>query len=146
LELLDSSGNVLVTADPGDSLDASLIGGGVGTTYIAVRSTGQYGRVGQYTLTATPTTAGVTVNTSGPALTTSELGRSETVTLSLNARPTADVTFSFDLNDSTEASLSASQVTFTPDNWFIPQSVVVTGQSDGIDDGAAGYTLNLSPA
>lgn len=59
LELRDSSGDLVLMANPEDSLDASLVGSIAETGYIAVRSTGQYGRIGQYTLTMTPTTLGV---------------------------------------------------------------------------------------
>lgn len=146
LELRDASGNVLLIANPEDSLDASLIGGTPGVAYVAVRSTGEYGRVGQYTLTLTPPDPGVQLGKSRGPLTTSEAGGSEAITLALSARPTANVTFELASSDPTEATVSTNQVTFTPENWFIPQAVVITGQTDGITDGAAGYAVSISPS
>ena len=54
LELLSATGQILVTANPATSLGASIattLGGGA--YFLAVRSSGGYGNVGQYTLTGT---------------------------------------------------------------------------------------------
>ncbi|WP_425615971.1 choice-of-anchor D domain-containing protein [Anatilimnocola sp. NA78] len=54
LELRDATGTVLVTANPTNSLSATLSSSlASGTYFVVVRSTGGYGNVGQYTLTGT---------------------------------------------------------------------------------------------
>lgn len=146
LELRSSTGAVLHTANPGDSLDASLIGDVAGTGYIAVRSTGAYGRVGQYTLTAAPSAAGIAVTRPRGPLTTSESGRSESLSMSLTARPAANVTFAISSSDVTEGTVSIGSITFTPDNWYSPQIVTITGATDSEIDGAQSYAVSISPA
>ncbi len=68
LEIRDSSGTVLYTADSSSTLNSSLsVSLAAGTYYAVVRSTGVYGYVGQYTMTGTfipvaqPTAPEVTV-------------------------------------------------------------------------------------
>ncbi len=54
LELRDSNGNLIVRDDPSNSLFATLSAKVTqGTYYVVVSSTGQYGAIGQYTLTGT---------------------------------------------------------------------------------------------
>jgi hypothetical protein len=54
LELRNGSGQIIATAGPTTSLGASLSRSlGSGTYYVAVRSSGSYGNVGQYTLRGT---------------------------------------------------------------------------------------------
>lgn len=54
LDIYDSSGNVLFTANSTSTLNSSLnVNLSAGTYYAVVRSTGVYGRVGQYTLSGT---------------------------------------------------------------------------------------------
>jgi uncharacterized repeat protein (TIGR01451 family) len=59
LELRDASGTILVTANPTNSLGATLTANLTsGTYYVVVRSSGGYGNVGTYTLTGTATAEG----------------------------------------------------------------------------------------
>ena len=37
-------------------------------------------------------------------------------------------------------------LTFTPQDWDVPQTVTVTGIDDGVDDGDTAYTIVLSAA
>ncbi len=54
LRLFDESGNLIVQSDPGNSLSATLAASvTVGTYYVSVSGTGEYGNLGQYTLTGT---------------------------------------------------------------------------------------------
>ncbi len=53
----------------------------------------------------------------------------------LNASPEEDVTFTTASSDLTEADLSTTDLTFTPDNWNVPQTIQVTGVDDYIPDG-----------
>jgi hypothetical protein len=84
--------------------------------------------------------AGITVNpVSG--LVTSEAGGTATFTVGLNSQPIADVIIGLSSSDTTEASISPSQVTFTSLNWDISQVVTVTGVNDQLDDGDQAYTI-----
>jgi len=79
-------------------------------------------------------TAGITVNpTSG--LVTTEAGGTATFTVVLNNQPITDVTIGLSSSDTSEASISIIQLTFTPSNWSTAQVVTVTGIDDQLDDG-----------
>jgi len=85
-------------------------------------------------------TPGITVApTSG--LFTSELGDTATFTIVLFSEPTANVTIPLASSDLTEGTVAPSSVTFTPTNWFTPQTVTITGVDDPIADGNQPYTI-----
>ncbi|NJK69809.1 MAG: hypothetical protein HC941_27845, partial [Microcoleus sp. SU_5_3] len=72
---------------------------------------------------------GITVSpTSG--LATTKTGGKAKFTVELNSPPSADVSIDLSVSpqNPAEGSLSNSKVTFTPENWNIPQEVTVTGQ------------------
>lgn len=146
LELLDAAGNVLARNDPADSPNASIAADSIAEVYVAVRNNGQYGRLGQYTITVEASAPGVTVSSPKGPFTTSESGRSTWQTLVLNARPAADVIFNVASSDATEGVISTGSVVFTPANWFIPQTVTVAGVGDGVTDGASAYSVAFAPA
>jgi len=74
-------------------------------------------------------------------LTTSEIGDEASFTMMLLSRPTSDVTVALTVSDLTEASLAASSVTFTSDNWDKGQRVSIAGQDDFDDDGDQNFTV-----
>jgi gliding motility-associated-like protein len=85
-------------------------------------------------------TAGFTVSpTSG--LTTTEAGGTAQFTIRLNTRPTANVTIPISSSNTSEGTVSVSSVTFTPANWNVPQTIVITGVDDDIDDDNVAYTI-----
>ncbi|MDP3055037.1 MAG: VCBS domain-containing protein [Methylobacter sp.] len=86
--------------------------------------------------------AGLTL--SKTTLSTSENGTSDSFTVKLNAQPTTDVTVTLTGLDATEGSLSATTLTFTPENWNTPQTVTVTGVDDDLIDGDITYTLTAT--
>ncbi len=90
-------------------------------------------------------TLGVVV-TAGSALQTSENLTSVTFTVALATPPSADVTIPLSSSDSSEGSVSPSQLVFTPSNWFQAQTVTVTGADDGVLDGDVLYSVTLAPA
>lgn len=54
-------------------------------------------------------------------------------TFTLNSRPSSNVTLNFQVDDS---QLNPIQpLTFTPDNWYVPQTSTVSAVADGIDEG-----------
>ncbi|MGK7921604.1 MAG: LamG-like jellyroll fold domain-containing protein [Trichodesmium sp.] len=67
------------------------------------------------------------------AIKTSENGTSETVSVGLVKRPTADVTLELSSDDTTEGEVTPS-ITFTPDDWDKYQDVTITGKPDPEDD------------
>lgn len=72
--------------------------------------------------------------------TTEALG-SATFTVVLLSEPTADVVLGFASNDPTEGETDVAELTFTSDNWDLPQTVTVTGVDDDIVDGDVAYQV-----
>jgi hypothetical protein len=79
-------------------------------------------------------------------LTTTVSGGSASFQIALNTPPTANVTVPLSVSDSNEATISTPSVTFTPANWYVPQTVTVTGINDLVADGDGAYSVVTSPA
>lgn len=79
-------------------------------------------------------------------LTTSETGDTASFTVVLLAAPEHDVLVPVTSTDTTEGTLGASAIVFTPDNWSVPQSVNVTGVDDVLADGDQAYSVTIGPA
>ncbi|WP_396636077.1 T9SS type A sorting domain-containing protein [Maribacter sp. R77961] len=75
---------------------------------------------------------------------TSEPNGSDNFTVVLNTQPTADVVIDIVSNDTGEANVTPTSLTFSNTNWNAPQSVAVNGQDDTIVDGTQDYVLTLS--
>ncbi|WP_413162069.1 DUF4347 domain-containing protein [Capilliphycus salinus ALCB114379] len=89
-------------------------------------------------------TPGITV-TPVNGLVTNEAEGSDSFEIFLNTEPIDDVTIGIDSSDTTEGIVSVEAVTFTPENWNIPQMVMVTGVDDDVDDDDIGYTIITTP-
>ncbi|MBI5134200.1 MAG: peptidoglycan-binding protein [Candidatus Taylorbacteria bacterium] len=90
--------------------------------------------------TSTPTGTFTVTPTSG--LTTSEAGATAAFTVVLNAAPIAHVTFPVASSDTTEGTIGlTTSLVFSPSNWNVPQTVVVTGVDDAIADGNVAYSV-----
>jgi len=76
-------------------------------------------------------TAGVTVSVT--ALNIAEEGGTQTYTLVLDSQPSGDVKVTPTSSDPTVARVSPA-LTFTTENWFVPQDVIVTSVDDDIDN------------
>ncbi len=88
-----------------------------------------------------PHRPGVTV-TPTSALETTEAGGTATFTLVLDAPPAADVVLEAFVGDVSEAEMPAGTLfTFTAANWNRPQSALVRGVDDAIDDGDLPYDV-----
>lgn len=87
--------------------------------------------------------AGITVSQTG-GLVTDESGGSVTFSVVLNAAPQSDVVVSIDSSDATEGVVDKSQLTFTADNWDVPQVVTVTGVDDEVRDRHVAYTVRVA--
>ncbi len=95
--------------------------------------------------TLTNTTLAISVSpTSG--LATTEAGGTNTFSVALTRQPTNDVTISLSSSNSSEGQVSTSQMTFTPANWFVPQTVTVSGMDDSTADGDQTFTIVTAPA
>ncbi|MCP4849192.1 MAG: hypothetical protein GY899_14720, partial [Verrucomicrobiaceae bacterium] len=76
--------------------------------------------------------------------TVSESGSTQTFTVVLTGNPSSDVVIDVASNDTGEATVSASSLTFTSSNWDTAQTVTVTGIDDDVDDGDQTSTVTLS--
>lgn len=94
---------------------------------------------------ASTATSGVQLSVD-TALLTSESGTSTAIGVVLTRAPTADVILNPVASDPTEGVLSTASLSFTPFDWFIAQSVGVTGVDDGIVDGNQSYVVDFGSA
>ena len=91
--------------------------------------------------------AGFTISES--SITTTEAGGTDTFTVKLSGKPTADVTIGVSSDDSGntgEGNVSTASLTFTSENFNTPQTVTVTGVDDDLDDGNIAYNIVLAAA
>ena len=73
---------------------------------------------------------------------TSESGATSTFQVFLSSAPTSTVTIpSITSSNTSEGTVSPSNLVFSPSNWNIPQTVTITGVDDGIDDGNQNYSI-----
>ncbi len=87
--------------------------------------------------------AGITLN---PQFLVVTEGQTATFTITLNAKPSANVTIPLSVDDATEARLQQTQVVFTPNNFNVPQTVRVDGINDFMADGNRPIVINVGPA
>jgi len=85
--------------------------------------------------------AGLVVN---PPSQVSENVSSSLLMVSLQTSIAATTTLMVSVSDSTELSISTLQLFFTPSNWNIPQSIIVTGIDDNLIDGDIVSTIRLT--
>jgi hypothetical protein len=79
-------------------------------------------------------------------LVTNEGGASALVSVQLATQPAADVGIAVQSSDSTEASVAPAQLTFTPANWNVAQTVTATGVDDAVVDGDVAYVIEFASA
>lgn len=77
---------------------------------------------------------------------TDESGGTVEFTAVLERSPTADVVVSVESSNPGEGVAEPAALTFTPDNWDVPQTVTVTGQADGEVDGQRPYAIDFVAA
>lgn len=88
-------------------------------------------------------TAGITISPVS-ALTTSESGGSDSFTVVLETRPTADVVISLVSDTLTEGIATPASLTFGAADWNQVRTVTVTGQDDDVDDDDQAYQIVTS--
>jgi BNR repeat-like domain len=78
------------------------------------------------------------------SLYTTEAGGEATVKISLERKPTANVQLDISGTDATEGVISGTSFLFTPDNWNVQQTLVITGLDDDLPDGDVAYDLSFA--
>jgi cyclophilin family peptidyl-prolyl cis-trans isomerase len=79
-------------------------------------------------------------------LSTTEAGGKATFTVLFDTPPTAAVTVPLESSLVTEGTVSPAQLVFNQDNWFMPQTVTVTGVNDATHDGNKSFQIKLNAA
>ena len=87
-------------------------------------------------------TPGVTVSKNN--IEVSESGTSNSFTVVLDSEITSDVVLNLSVSDLTEASISPENLTFTPTDMGIPQTITVTGVDDFDFDGDIQSTITIA--
>ncbi len=85
---------------------------------------------------------GLTIKAKEP-LRTDEKGKQANFTARLSKAPTQNVTVGVSSSDPGEGKPTPEVLTFTPQNWHVPQTVTVTGQEDCARDGKQNYSISL---
>lgn len=146
IELRDAAGHLLGSAAPADLLRANLVRTlAPGDYYLTVKSSSAYGWIGQYRVVVEPSFNGVTVAPTSSTLSTDETGQTAAFTVRLDTAPRADVVIPVRSSNTAEGVVSTANLIFTPSNWYIPQTVVVTGMADGVAAGDTSYVVILDP-
>src|SRR5690606_637972 len=73
-----------------------------------------------------------------------EAGATDTVTITLSARPIGNVVIAGSLADPADAVLEPASVTFTPGDWSTPRLVVFRAVDDAVPDGIRLHTLTFT--
>ncbi len=76
---------------------------------------------------------------------TTETGGTARFTVVLNTPPSHDVVIQVASSNPTEGTPGTANLTFTPGNWHIAQTVTVTGVDDAVADGDSAYPIQLGP-
>ena len=79
-------------------------------------------------------------------LTTSEGGDTAMFTVVLDSEPIAEVSIALSSSDTTEGTVTSVPLTFTAANWSQPQTVMILGVNDDVDDGDVTYTILTAAA
>ena len=77
---------------------------------------------------------------------TSETGTDIRFTVSLGSEPSDSVVLEIASDDEQEGVPDRAALTFTADDWSVPQSVVVTGVDDALADGTVSYRIDVGVA
>ncbi len=83
--------------------------------------------------------------TPSSGLVTSEDGIMNTISVSLNTAPSADVTIMVESLDLTEVTVSHASLIFNSTDWNVPQPVTLTGVNDDMADGNQVVSFTLDP-
>lgn len=90
------------------------------------------------------TVRGVTIAESDGATSVTESGSTDSFTVVLDSEPASDVVIEVVSADETEATVSPSELKFTPLSWSVPQTVTVRGRNDSILDGDVTTAVSIT--
>ena len=125
----DETINFVLSNPTGDAiLEDADSSGGINTTHT-------YTITDDDTIIATPGVTIVPID-----LLSDEGGDTASFVVVLDTEPTGDVYVDLVSSDTSEGTV-ATPLTFTPTNWNVPQTVIVTGQDDAPSDGTIVYTI-----
>ncbi|PHS18480.1 MAG: hypothetical protein COA78_02315, partial [Blastopirellula sp.] len=87
-----------------------------------------------------------TVTETGGITLVDESGTTDSFTVAISRAPLTNVVFNLELNDgsASEVSLDKSILTFTPTDWNIAQTVILSGVQDTLVDGSQVSTITIS--
>lgn len=128
--------------------DVSGLAPGVYYVYAVIHDAKGLGRAyapGTVVLPNVPQAGGVVLAPLG-ALRTSEQGQAATLRVSLTRAPLDEVVMSAVASQPREAMVTPATLRFTPQNWSVPQEVVVRGLPDCMLDGNQAFELRVGPA
>ncbi|HJM99583.1 MAG TPA: hypothetical protein QF850_04940, partial [Acidimicrobiales bacterium] len=142
----DTPQTVTVTGVDDGFVDGDI----VSTITVAVddaNSDDDFDSVDDQTVSVTTTdddVAGFTIVESDGSTEVAESGTTDTFTIVLDAQPTIDVVLTITSDDTGEATVNPSSITFTSANWDTPQTVTVTGADEQIVDDDQLTTITIS--
>ena len=132
-------------------VDDNLIDGNQNTTITLsiddVNSDDNFDPLANQTVSATTTdddVAGFTIVESGGSTSVAESGTTDTFTVVLDAEPDSNVVILVSSEDTGEATVNVSSLTFIPAAWNTAQTVTVTGVDDNLIDGNQNTDVTLS--
>ena len=87
--------------------------------------------------------AGLIVTQTGGSTQVDESGTTDAITVTLKNEPSANVVVLISTSDPGEAEINPGILTFTPANWNVPQTIIVTGVDDDLIDGSQSSVVKL---
>ena len=116
----------------------------VGDGFNAGRQFGAWYTVGTFTIKADVEELQVSTPTNSSTVT--EAGSKSDFTVRLGKAPTAKVRVNVSSSDTTEGSVSPSELIFTSEDYNTTQTVTATGADDSIYDGSKSWNVVLNPS
>lgn len=89
-------------------------------------------------------TAGFLVTETGGSTVVSEPDDTDSFNVRLTGSPVSPVVLQVTNSNQSEAVIDIDRMTFTPENWNVPQSVTVTAVEDDVADGVTSATMTVS--
>lgn len=122
--------NVNVTPTKAGTLDGTTLFADPNNNIVESNELNNSVTTGSFTVNAAP---GVIITESGGNTNIIEGGVTDSYSVVLNSKPTADVTIN--INSGTQTSTNINSLTFTPNNWDVTQIVTVTAVDDAVIEG-----------
>ena len=96
-----------------------------------------------FSITVNPV-AGFTITESDGTTHVLESGTDDSFTIQLDAMPVSNVVIDLENGNTSEISISPSNLTFTSANWNVPQTINITTVDDDYDDGDQSVEITIS--